>query len=306
MMIIFLVLLVISLVVFVFFDRMRPHPSLELSEQADNEAGSPPVSRLEKKDHVIKPQTEPAEEQEESTSGTLESAKDFTLSDLAGDTVNLAELRLKGNNIVLCFFATWCPSCVRHLARLSSSEEAMSRENAVILMVSTEPKAVVEKYMREHDYHYRVLLDGQRQVSNLYEVDRIPTTFIIRDDGAIIYKLQGSRESAVQVLLEKLRKRGMETGEENITKPPSTLNDMISLDRKLSGKRRFDIIVDLWTSFIEDNPGEARAYLERGGAYYHLGKMDEAVSDAQAACDMGLPEGCALVERIKKMAKDMK
>lgn len=160
MMTIFLVLLVFSLVAFVCFDRMRPHPSLEFSEQADNETGSSPVSILDKNDNVIEAQTEPAEEREEFVSGTWESAKDFTLSNLAGNTVNLAELRLKGNNIVLCFFATWCSSCGRHLARLYSSEEAMSRENAFILMVSTETKAVVEKYLREHDYHYRVLLDG--------------------------------------------------------------------------------------------------------------------------------------------------
>jgi Flp pilus assembly protein TadD len=56
---------------------------------------------------------------------------------------------------------------------------------------------------------------------------------------------------------------------------------------------RFADVVEMWTRYLEANPRDGRAHLERGGAFFHLGRRDEARADAKAACDLGVSEGCA-------------
>jgi tetratricopeptide (TPR) repeat protein len=65
------------------------------------------------------------------------------------------------------------------------------------------------------------------------------------------------------------------------------------LDYALAKQGKLDRVIALWTDFVARQPGEGRAYLERGGAYYRLGKMKEARDDVAKACSLGLNEGCA-------------
>jgi hypothetical protein len=41
-----------------------------------------------------------------------------------------------------------------------------------------------------------------------------------------------------------------------------------------------------------------RAYLERGGAYFNLRKIDLARADAVKACDLGVSEACARAKAL--------
>ncbi len=71
------------------------------------------------------------------------------------------------------------------------------------------------------------------------------------------------------------------------------------LDYVLTRRGRFDEVVALWTRFIGLNPNEPRAYLERGGAYFHQGKKDLALKDAETACRLGLAEGCQRAAQVR-------
>lgn len=54
----------------------------------------------------------------------------------------------------------------------------------------------------------------------------------------------------------------------------------------------------MWTAFLAAHPDNARAYLERGGAYIHIGKRAEAKAGATKACELRLGEACATVKRL--------
>jgi cytochrome c-type biogenesis protein CcmH/NrfG len=66
-----------------------------------------------------------------------------------------------------------------------------------------------------------------------------------------------------------------------------------ALDYALAKQRRFAEVVEMWTSYLEANPRDGKAHLERGGAFFQLGKRDDARADAKAACELGVSEGCA-------------
>lgn len=64
-------------------------------------------------------------------------------------------------------------------------------------------------------------------------------------------------------------------------------------------QRRFPEIIDMWTRYIQDNPRDGRAHLERGGAYYQSNRRQEALADASAACELGVSEGCARAKMVQ-------
>lgn len=55
----------------------------------------------------------------------------------------------------------------------------------------------------------------------------------------------------------------------------------------------------MWTAYLARHPNEGRAYLERGGANFHLGKRAEARADAAKACELGVSEGCEREKQIR-------
>ena len=66
------------------------------------------------------PAEEPKSEEEDVEATTLvnvgDVAPDFTVTMLDGRTIKLSELR--GNVVMVCFWATWCPPCRQELAHL--------------------------------------------------------------------------------------------------------------------------------------------------------------------------------------------
>ena len=91
--------------------------------------------------------------------------------------------------------------------------------------------------------------------------------------------------------------------EEAITKTPDDVHAYQRLDYALARQRKFDRVIAIWTEYLGRHPNDGTAYLERGGAYYHLRKAPEAHADMTKACELGMSEGCA---RAKQLAAAMK
>jgi peroxiredoxin len=134
-----------------------------------------------------------------------ETAPDFVLSDLNGGTFRLSDM--KGRVVVLNFFATWCRYCVSELPELDSAESALRKERMDLFLISSEPKEVLEEFMRKNGYSFQVLLDEGGRVSALYGVSSIPRTFLIGKKGDILYSKRGEIRSVDQDLIMQLHDR---------------------------------------------------------------------------------------------------
>ena len=73
------------------------------------------------------------------------------------------------------------------------------------------------------------------------------------------------------------------------------------LDYVLARQGEFDEIVGHWDVYLALVPGDSRAYVERGGAYFHKGDMQNAVANAKVAADMGNSNGKAIYERFRHL-----
>jgi len=73
-----------------------------------------------------------------------------------------------------------------------------------------------------------------------------------------------------------------------------------SLDWVLAKQGKWDAVVEHWNRFLALEPNHAKAYLERGGTFYHKGDLKRAFQDAQKSCELGEQEACARSESLKQ------
>ncbi len=111
---------------------------------------------------------------------------DFTLDTLQGEKATLSHLR--GKIVVVNFWATWCLPCRRETPALEEAYEQYKDSAVVILGVNlTDQDSIsdVKSFVREFKLTYPILLDRDGSVSNLYQIEGLPTTFFINREGII-------------------------------------------------------------------------------------------------------------------------
>ena len=134
---------------------------------------------------------------------TKKPAPDFTLRDLKGNQVSLSDLR--GQPIVLNFWATWCMPCRVEIPHLEALYTKYKDQGLVILGMNTETDYMKVKHFAETRISYTVLLDGQTQ-SQAYDVSGIPCTYYIDREGIIQHRSVGFGPGDEVMIEEKIQK----------------------------------------------------------------------------------------------------
>ena len=80
---------------------------------------------------------------------------------------------------------------------------------------------------------------------------------------------------------------------------PDSREIFLHIDWILSRNQQWDEVIRHWNRYLRDNPNDARAYLERGGAYWHMQNLENAMHDAEKACELGNEEGCLRYRQAK-------
>lgn len=134
-------------------------------------------------------------------------APDFTLKDVDGKTVRLADFRGK-NPVFLNFWASWCPACRQEAPENEKLQQRLGPKGLKFLPVSIDrgPSALddVRKFMEEFKLSFRPLLDSNGEVFDRWGVTAIPTTFLIDRKGKIVAKEVGPKRWASPELLSRL------------------------------------------------------------------------------------------------------
>lgn len=132
-----------------------------------------------------------------------EKAPAFTLPALDGQPVTLAEA-LEKSEVILVFWASWCPPCVRSVPDMrrfhefETRRERETREKRVRLLGINlrEEKETVEAFVGQHRLAWPVLLDARAEVARAYEVRGVPTVVLIGRDGRIRHTGHSFRQLA--------------------------------------------------------------------------------------------------------------
>jgi peroxiredoxin len=111
-------------------------------------------------------------------------APDFTLKGLDGKPVALS--RLRGNVVVLDFWATWCGPCVASLPHLDQLYKDRAEQGLKLYAIDQDESAdTVKKFLESKGLTLPVLLDPKSSVGEKYKVEGIPQTVVIGKDGTV-------------------------------------------------------------------------------------------------------------------------
>jgi peroxiredoxin len=110
-------------------------------------------------------------------------APDFSLDDLSGERIHLADLR--GKVVLINFWATWCGPCRLEMPALQVRAERFAPQMAVLAVNFDEPADQVQAFVDELGLTFPVLLDPGAEVQDLYRVRGYPTTYLVDSEGTV-------------------------------------------------------------------------------------------------------------------------
>ncbi len=135
-------------------------------------------------------------------------APDFALKADSGRNLRLREMR--GQVVMLNFWATWCGPCREEMPKLEQLHRKYGKTGFVLLGINIDDKPANAVGMaKKLGVTFPILFDKDKQVSKLYKVDAMPSTLLIDRDGKTRYLHRGYKpgyETTYQTQLRELLK----------------------------------------------------------------------------------------------------
>jgi len=112
-------------------------------------------------------------------------APDFSLKDVNGDVVKLADY--KGKVVLVNFWATWCGPCELEIPWFVEFEQKYKGRDFAVLGISMDDDGwkSVRPYIGSHKINYRMVIGSEVVSQQFGGVDSLPTTFILDRQGRI-------------------------------------------------------------------------------------------------------------------------
>lgn len=131
-------------------------------------------------------------------------APDFTVRD-SDRTVTLSQL--KGQVVVLNFWATWCPPCIEETPSLVRMQQRMKAKGITVLAVSVDvDESAYRQFLKAHDVNLLTVRDADQKSNGLYGTFKFPETYVIDRDGVVRRKFIGAVDWTEPDVIEYLGK----------------------------------------------------------------------------------------------------
>lgn len=113
-------------------------------------------------------------------------APDFTFTTLDGQEITLSDLR--GNVVVINFWASWCGPCRDEAPDLEVIWQKYRDQNVIVLGVAyTDTERGARSFIAEYSQTYPNGLDPETRISEKYHITGVPETFIVNREGDIVF-----------------------------------------------------------------------------------------------------------------------
>jgi cytochrome c biogenesis protein CcmG/thiol:disulfide interchange protein DsbE len=121
------------------------------------------------------------------------SAQTLTGSTLKGGTFDLATV--KGQPVVVNFFASWCGPCNQEAPELVAFAKAHPEVQVVGVATNDKPFDS-QSFVNKYGITYPVVMDLDGSIGNAWGVTGIPATFFIDKNGAVRASIVGASTQA--------------------------------------------------------------------------------------------------------------
>ncbi len=131
-------------------------------------------------------------------------APNFTLKSILGDNLRLSEYR--GQIVLINFWASWCAPCRQEMPALEALYQEYKDIGFTIFGINVDNEQ--EKGIAaaaQANVNFPILFDANKQVSEKYDVQAMPTTVVVGRDGTVQYVHLGYKPGDEATYAKKLR-----------------------------------------------------------------------------------------------------
>ena len=120
---------------------------------------------------------------------------------LSGDEILLPSYA--GKAVIVTFWATWCPYCLRELPILQNVQDRVGKEQMVVIAVNTEKFDVYKRAARilRQSMSMELVSDASGQAQHAFGVRALPHMLIIGRDGRILRVYDGYSEKKLDAIV---------------------------------------------------------------------------------------------------------
>jgi thiol-disulfide isomerase/thioredoxin len=133
--------------------------------------------------------------------------QDDPAPDYLGLTVDRDQVLLSkyaGKAVVVSYWATWCPYCLKELPILDGIQKA-AKGNVQVIAVNTEERDVFRKVTRAlGTLSIQLAYDPDEKARTAYGVEGIPHLVVIGRDGKIVSTFRGYSEKTLPKIVEAI------------------------------------------------------------------------------------------------------
>jgi peroxiredoxin len=162
---------------------------------------------LKKENEVTLTKADPNATDDSSQGAKLvgKAAPAFTLKDLSGKTVSLADF--KGHPVVVNFWATWCGPCKLEMPWFEQMYQKYKGDGLVVLGLSQDDGTgadEIAKAVKKIGVSYPILMPDSATPKAYGGVDYLPETFYVDAKGTVVETTAGApTKDQIEALVEK-------------------------------------------------------------------------------------------------------
>ena len=132
----------------------------------------------------------------------------FNLETLDGEKVEVADKLVKKKLILVNFWATWCPPCIKEIPDLLNLKKKYERDIEIIFVsVDANPTKVIPKFLKKNELEdFQTYIDKKLNLTKELEVKVMPTTLVITDGPYELSRVEGYIDWLNKELITKLEK----------------------------------------------------------------------------------------------------
>jgi len=120
----------------------------------------------------------------------------LALFDMHGTEHKLVEQQ--GKWVVINYWATWCPPCVKEIPELEKFHNTYKKKNAIVWGVNFEniEENLLQKFLTRFNVSYPILLAEPSRFTYFSPAGALPITYIISPEGKLVHTKVGKVDFA--------------------------------------------------------------------------------------------------------------
>jgi cytochrome c biogenesis protein CcmG, thiol:disulfide interchange protein DsbE len=147
---------------------------------------------------------------EEDSTKVKQTLPDVTIKNVDNENVNMSDYASNGKITIISFWATWCKPCIKELKNVIALMEDWEEEyNVELVAVSVDDarnKNKVRPFSKGMGWDFDILLDPNGDLQRAMNVTNPPVTFLVDQNGKIVYTHTGYLEGDEYDLEDEIKK----------------------------------------------------------------------------------------------------